>query len=254
MTYWSVFGFATGFAIIGAIGSLQAATIFQDNFESYADTTALRQAGAWGDAGASALTTFTLDTAVGNPVQSLRSEGGATAKHIFPETTPTDAQPLLWEFDFYWDGVGNKRLSGGLRDNGVGANNAILEMGFYNATAEGSGWAYRTVFLPNSSNWHSFDNQNIASAETWLHFSALIAETSITFAVSGDLGNSSAVVPANSAGITYDILRFGGPSDLSSAGGGGNFDNVSVSIVPEPTTLGLLALGGLACFGFRRMR
>ena len=228
--------------------------MFSDNFESYADTTALRQPGAWGDAGANALTSFTLDTVVGNPGQSLRSDGtGPTAKHIFPETTPTDAQPLLWQFDFYWDGAGNKRMTGGLRDNGIGANNAILEMGYYNATAEGSGWAYRTVFLPGSSNWHSFPNQVIASAGTWLHFSATIAETSITFNVSGDQGNSAAVVLANSSGITYDILRLGGPSDLSSPGFG-NFDNVSIAVVPEPATIGLLALGGLACIRFGRAR
>ncbi len=221
--------------------SLTAATIFSDDFESYADTTALRQPGAWGDAGASALTSYTLDTVVGNPGQSLHSDGtGPTAKHIFPETTPTDASPLVWQFDFFWDGAGNKRVSGGLRDNGVGVNNAILEMGYYNATAEGSGWAYRTVFLPGSTNWHSFPNQTIADANTWLHFAAVIGETDITFSVSGNKGSSSAVVPANSAGITYDILRLGGPSDLSSGGGGGNFDNVSVATVPEPITFALV--------------
>ena len=40
---------------------------------------------------------------------------------------------------------------------------------------------------------------------------------------------------------------------LSSTGGGrAHFDNVSVSVVPEPSGFGLLALGGLALLGRRR--
>ena len=37
----------------------------------------------------------------------------------------------------------------------------------------------------------------------------------------------------------------GGPSDVSSAGGAADFDNYSISQVPEPSALALLALGGL---------
>ena len=33
--------------------------------------------------------------------------------------TPSDANPLVWEFDFKDDGVGNKRLTGAMRDVGV---------------------------------------------------------------------------------------------------------------------------------------
>ncbi len=237
--------FISTFLLVGGIAATaNAATIFSDDFESYTSTAQMNAAGAWGDA-ASTANPGTLDTALGNPGQSLSHPGGATAKHIFPETVPTDATPLVWQFDMYWDGAGNKRISGGLRDNGVGANNAILEMGYYNATAEGSGWAYRTVFLPGSTNWHSFPVQTLADANTWLHFTATIGETSILFEASGNKGSTSATVPANSAGITYDILRFGGPSDLSSGGGGANFDNVSVSTVsvPEPTTIALTAYG-----------
>ena len=100
------------------------------------------------------------------------------------------------------------------------ALHAILEMGYYNNTAEGSGWAYRTVFLPNSTNWHSFPVQAIADANTWIHFKATIGESSILFEAAGNLATTSASVGAVSTGITYDILRLGGPSDLSSAGGG----------------------------------
>jgi hypothetical protein len=234
---------ATGPAASGAV-------IFSDDFESYANTAAMNAVGAWGDASSTA-NPGTLATAVGNPGQSMLHPGGATAKHIFAETTPTDTSPLVWEFDFFWDGSGNKRISGGLRDNGVGSNAALLELGFYNATAEGSGFAYRTALLAGSTNWHEFPNQTLASANTWLNFKATIGASSTLFEVSGDLGNSSASVPINSSAITYDILRFGGPSDLSSAGGGANFDNVSVSVVPEPASHGLLALAAVPALGRR---
>jgi PEP-CTERM motif len=49
-----------------------------------------------------------------------------------------------------------------------------------------------------------------------------------------------------------DSIRLGGPSSLSSGGGGGNFDNVSLEVIPEPATLGLMGLGGLAMLGRKR--
>ena len=41
------------------------------------------------------------------------------------------------------------------------------------------------------------------------------------------------------------VVRLGGPSNLSSAGGGGNFDDIYLAQIPEPATLTLLTLGGL---------
>lgn len=239
---------AAGALLIGGASTAKAVVLLQDDFESYADTAGMNA--AWNGA---PVGLGTLDQVEGNPGQSMLHPGGTTNKRVFAETIATDAMPITWEFDFLWDGAGNKRLSGGLRDNGVGANNGILEMGYYNAAVEGSGFAYRTVFLPGSTGWHLFPNAaTLADAGTWLHFKATIKASEIIFEVVGNKASSSATVPANSTGITWDIARFGGPSDLSSAGGGGNFDNLLIQQVPEPASLVLLASAGLMMIRRRR--
>ena len=41
------------------------------------------------------------------------------------------------------------------------------------------------------------------------------------------------------------VVRLGGPSNLSSAGGGGNFDDIYLAQIPEPATMLLLGAGAL---------
>lgn len=239
---------AAGALLIGGISTAKAVVLLQDNFESYANTAAMNA--AWN---APAVGPGTLDITTGNPGQSMFHPGGLTNKRLFTETVATDAMPIVWEFDMFWDGAGNKRISGGLRDNGVGALGALLEMGYYNASAEGSGFSYRTAIGAGSTNWHLFPGAaGLASANTWLHFKATVKASETIFEVTGNLNSSSATVPLNSTGLTYDIARFGGPSDLSSAGGGANFDNVLIQQIPEPVSLALLASGGLLMIRRRR--
>ena len=193
---------------------------------------------------------------------------GVTAKHVFTPTAPTDAAPIVWQFDFYDNGSvltppltagANKRATGGLRDNGDGGTlTAILEMGRYNDAAEAPlfGYAYRTAFLPGSTNWHLFPGTSVQ--EGWHHFRALIRASDITFEL--DLGadgsvDSSATVAANSTGVLYDVARFGGPSDTTTFDGfGANYDNVSIEAVPEPGTAWIAVIAGTLSVATRRYR
>lgn len=221
-----------------------ATTIFSDDFESYADTTAMQA--VWGAAGAG-----TLDGAFGNPGQSMAHPGGVDNIVTVPVQQATAAQPLVYSADIYDDGTAaNKRFTAGLRFSGV-AN--LLEMGMYN---DPNHYAIRAV-LPGP-NWIAFDNivddaGNPIDNEPivgWHRFQLVHDGSNATFTL--DLGatgiiNSTIVAPAAWHPNGVDSIRLGGPSSLSSPGGGGFFDNVSLSTVPEPTTLLLVSI---ACFGF----
>ncbi len=74
----------------------------------------------------------------------------------------------------------------------------------------------------------------------------------------GYTGELFSLTPAT--GATYALLTFGDGTELSNEGtfGGDNFAGFSeiqlYSVIPEPTTLSLLALSGLAMVGVRRRR
>ena len=256
----SIFGLAVCF--LGA--SIAHATVLvSEDFESYADTAAMQA--VWNEAPGGL---GTLDTAQGNPGQSMAHSGGTTSNLLFTATIPTDSAPLIWEFDFFDDGNTNKRITGGLRDNGGGSGlNSILEMGRYNSAIDPStgasidGYAVRTVFINGSpGNWATFVGIP-AVVQGWHHFKATIGASSILFELDlGDDGTFDAmrqITTSAGAGIAYNVARFGGPSNLSSAGGGGNFDNLQIAQVneqvPAPATLTLLGLG-LAGIGYQRRK
>ncbi|TWU30347.1 PEP-CTERM sorting domain-containing protein [Bythopirellula polymerisocia] len=242
---------------LAGIGQVQAATLLSDDFESYVDTAALNA--VWNEAPAGV---GTLDTAFGNPGQSLAHGGGSSQKRVFAATTPSDSAPIIWEFDLYDDGdTGGKRLTGGLRDNGAAAPlGALLEMGRYNDLADPEtggvtlvGYGIRTVFVGGTpGNWVTFVG-NPAIQQGWHHFKATVGETFINFEL--DLGDDGTVDAIRNIATTanakpYNVARLGGPSDLSSPSGG-NFDNISIRQIPEPASLLLM---GLACVGLGCVR
>lgn len=240
---------------LGLVGilaiSASATTIVSEDFESYADTAALGGVWSLGDG--------TLDTVVGNGGNSMAHPGtggsftGANTNSIsFAPVMPAAGEVLVYSADIYDDASSaNKRVTAGLR-TAAGAN--LIEMGMYNGPTH---YAVRTIlFASGGSNWVAFDNivddlgQPISNApvEGWHTFTVEITDSQATFMLdlNGDGNINATRVEAITASAGYDIIRLGGPSDLSSAGGGANFDNISLELVPEPSALVLLCLGGAA--------
>jgi MYXO-CTERM domain-containing protein len=236
------------------VTTAQAAIIVSDNFESYATSAALLA--AWPGNAATL-----LDAANGNPGQSAAhlasstAGSGAVNARTFAAVNPTDAQPLSLSVDIFDDGTSaNKRITTGLRN---GANN-IVELGMFNAPSH---YAFRLIlFASGNPNWVAFDTLGQsgianASAVRWNRFGAVIGDTQTAFTL--DLGadgsiEATHIVAAAPGAVGINEIRFGGPSALTSAGGGANFDNILLQTVPEPGCLSLLALGALGLVRRRR--
>ncbi|MFV2068989.1 MAG: PEP-CTERM sorting domain-containing protein [Pirellulales bacterium] len=228
-----------------------AEIVLQEDFESYADDAAMQA--VWNEEPAGL---GTLDTALGNPGQSMAHPAGTTSQRAFDPVSPleiptadpdvTRKLPVVWEFDFYDDGTDaenpNKRITSGLRTDAGGAElTSILEMGRYNDVTDVetgdkvSGYAIRNTFISaDPDNWITFDGNPPVEAG-WHHFRATILPTSILYELDlqGDgvdlfFRQVTIGIPANNA--NYNVVRLGGPSNLSSAAGGANFDNVKISL------------------------
>lgn len=229
-----------------------AATIFSDDFEAYSDTAAMQA--VWGADGLG-----TLDASAGNPGQAMAHPAGADNIVTIATQQASAANPLVYTADIYDDGTAaNKRFTAALRSASV-AN--LLEMGMYNSPNH---YAVRAV-LPGPS-WVAFsditddggtsiDNAPIVG---WHRYQVTLDGTSATFTL--DLGstgiiNATEVLEAAWHGNGVDSIRLGGPSSLSSPGGGGLFDNVSLvsTTIPEPSTLLLGCMAGLGLV-FRRKK
>ncbi|BDS06474.1 hypothetical protein NT6N_15140 [Oceaniferula spumae] len=236
--------------LAGGLKSADAATvIFSDDFESYSDTASMQT--VWGAAGLGS-----LNTTFGNSGQSMSHPGGTDNIITIGTQQATASEPLIYTVDIYDDGASaNKRLTAGLRSAGV-AN--LLEMGMYD---DPNHYAVRAV-LPGP-NWVAFDNimddggNPIANAPVvgWHRFQVVLDGTDATFTL--DLGstgivNATTVLAASWHPNGVDSIRLGGPSSLSSAGGGGFYDNVSLVSVPEPTSTCLLMISAMTMVVIRR--
>lgn len=247
-------------ALVAAPALTNAATIVSEDFESYADTAALGGVWSLGDG--------TLDTANGNPGQSLNHPGtgasfsGANTNSLsFAPVYPGPGETLIFQADIYDDGnSNNERNSAGLRA-AAGAN--IIEMGHYNSPSH---YAIRTVLFGAGSAgaWVAFPNLvddagDPLAGETavvgWHTYTAYITDSDVTFTLDlngdGNINGTYVAPVTQNAGFEFDIIRLGGPSDLGSVNGGVKFDNISLTLVPEPASA-LLALLGLAAAARRR--
>jgi hypothetical protein len=199
--------------------------------------------------------------------------GGSINKWATPfSAVPSATQNVVLSVDLGYDQIlNNKRLTLGLRYvNGMTTEN-ILELGFWNGLPfpPFTQFAHRTVLFPGSDNWQPYaldpaidtlaemPNQGLG----FHRFTATISLTDVTFGL--DLFNDGInnltglpgidaedVVVATVSANGFNDLRFGVPS---AGGASGNpllaLDNISlrlVNIVPEPTSLLLAGLLGMA--------
>lgn len=236
-----------------------ASASLMDDFESYGNTAEMQ--GAWGAAGAG-----TLDTGVGNPGQSIFHPGGTQNTRMLDTALAEAAgQPIVWEFDLLEEfPLGNKRVTATLDKTTFG----WLEFGLYNNLVEPIGGGtvdgYGMRILANGGEgWVSFPNDPV-SRTGWHHFKATITADEILFEawLAEGTNPGGGTQPAehvsytstahDGTGLIWDEVKIGGPSNVSSANGGAHFDNMSVTQIPEPATMALLLIGGVAMARRRR--
>lgn len=237
-------------ALASIAGSASAQVIVNETFEGYANTAAMQA--NWGATGLG-----TLNAGFGNPGQSATHPGGTVNSWIGSAfaITPSATEAIVLTADIYDDGLSaNERLTVGLR-NGA---NPLFEMGHYNSTVEH--YHVRVLNMYGGGDWQPIQaglKANTGQPAGWNRYEAVFTLTSLTVRI--DIGADGVFdglfqsFGAPSANLFND-LRFGGPSNLTSAGGGASFDNIrlEVVVIPEPATIGLLAMGGLVVIRRRR--
>jgi hypothetical protein len=172
---------------------------------------------------------------------------------------PTETENVRVSFDLYDSASSaNKRLTLGLRQDSGTAN--LFEMGMYNSVP-GPFYMFRFVGFPGvtfdgalepNAGWYAFHDLvddagapitppavgQSASVEGWHRFTAEFSPTQATLTL--DLnrdGNINATAVVDYTGFHtdgsggFDNVRIGGPSNVTSAGGGALWDNVMISLV-----------------------
>lgn len=238
---------AMGIAI--AIAQPAMATLIVDeDFEGYVDTAAMQA--NWGATGLG-----TLDNGFGNPGQSAAHPGGTVNSwggSAF-SLVPAAGDEVVLTADIYDDGTSaNERATVGLRNGAT----PLFEMGHYNGTTEH--YHVRVLSMYGADNWVPLSaglKTSSGQPAGWNRYQAIFSATSLTVTI--DLGADGSIdgtfVSAGAPSATPFVdLRFGGPSNLSSAGGGISVDNIRLETIPEPATLSLLALGGMSVLRRRR--
>lgn len=257
--------FAAAAAIACASQVAFATTILvNESFDTYADTAAMKL--VWGGAG----NLGTLDTTLSySPNNSAAHPGGAV--NIYQpgigSATPTAALDMVLSAKIYDNAlVANDRVTVGLRTGAA----PLFEMGRYNdwtplPALPVHTYGIRGLSLGNgitpSPGWKPFliGGNPIAPTVGWHSYEAtfsIATGLTVTLDLTSD-GTIDSTLQFTGDGATafgnFTELRFGGPSGLSSTGGGANFDDIRLALVPEPTSLVLAGLLG-AVVGCMRTR
>ena len=239
-------------AVIGAALTLTAQADLYDNFDSYANDAAFDA--AWT---VSVGTGLDLNTAefVSGP-NSVKNPG-TTAQQSRIAMTPVAANLLDFSFSFYDYQTGNSRdygmvysrAGGGAWTDSlnnllaIGKNNNITTTKYYARVSTATGAVYADGAASVTATWFALGGA--ADRSVGWHTAQITGEDDpnnagkvlYNFYIDGILGGSV----GNVANLNYNWTVLG--SGLSTAPNGLAFDNVSVSTVPEPSSLGFVALG-----------
>jgi hypothetical protein len=254
----SALSFAT---VLGAAGWAGAAPLLIDSFDDYADQAAFQA--NWGVVGT--LPSGQLSSAQSvSPSNSIRNVGTTVAaeamrnQRAFTESgTPSLDNIITFSFDFYDSNaaVAPYRQHSNLQDGAAPAvEGQLIAMGLNNnlsLTADGGNFYMGRVLGFNGGAFFKLnDNPALLRSTGWHNLKVEISDA-YRFYVDNQLAETVALNPA--AARSYDLVRLG--SGLSNAGNEAYYDNLVVSTagaVPEPATLGLLAVGTLGVLTRRR--
>lgn len=234
-------------AAVAAFASMAIAeTVYvDDDFESYADTADMQT--VWGSDGFGYLDqSFAFSGTQSFRHDAASGEATDNTIELGADVIPTDAEPVVLRGVIYDDGVGNKRFSIGVRSLNTFP---LFEMGMYNAVT-GVQYYTRMTFFPGlNPSWEPMPG-DLAAVEGWHTWEATFTGSDITVTLDltsdGTIDSTRNAVLGGVYGDGLGQIRLGGPSNLWSAGGGANIDDVYFAQVPEPATLLVLALGALA--------
>lgn len=264
-----------GAALLTWVGTASATVVFQDNFDSYANTAAFQA--AWpGDTYVAntngGLVISTAQAHSGTQSVNQTNEGtGRKSSHAITPTTPTDSTPLEWSFWFYdATGTGNLRQYCTLQDYAP-ASAQLLAIGTYNSGSNfvthaaatvsqlNSYYSARLAFGTGAPGWFLLNGTGAPTRSIgWHEMKVVLKDTAVDFQIdgvsaiqglSGAVGTFTATF-AVASGLSWDHVTVG--SGLSSANGGAFYDDVKIETTPEPATLAVLGLGSLLFVRRRR--
>jgi hypothetical protein len=277
-----------GVFLAGMVLVSQAASVFTDNFDTYANQAAFEA--AWTPIGTIAPVSATLATdQASSPPQSIRVDGTATTgqqrnQSSFAESGLVDTlTSITFSFDFYdssaaaapyrqfsvlQDGTGTatgQLIGMGLNNNHInsdsGGNFYMARITGYTPLAidpdggpnEGGTLASGAFFKLND-----FVNAPLRSTG-WHNFKVVIstddgASADFAFFVDNIFAEQVSNFGTAAQFRSYDVIRLG--SGFSNASNAAWYDNfsVEVTVVPEPSTFGLCLLGVAALVCRRRQQ
>jgi hypothetical protein len=263
--------------VAASITPAQAAIILIDNFDGYADQAAFQT--AWPAIGTVAPTSGELSTAqASSSPQSIRNAGTTTTGQMRNRRSfgdipaPAPGNPISWSFDFYDSAptVSPARNFSNLQDGTApSATNQLVAMGLNNnqtlANSGGNyymarilGYSVVTTADPDGGPAESVSGSGAffklndfgvgLRSSGWHNLKVLIStddglSTDYAFYVDGVLAEFVSNVGTAASIRQYDNIAIG--SGLSNASTEVFFDNMRLSVVPEPASLALVGLMGL---------
>lgn len=266
-----------------------AAVIMNDNME-YADQAAFQA--AWTPIGTVAPLSLELSTEqASSPIKSAKAPATATSnqsrnQRTFAETSTVFAlapgNSIIWSYDFYDSITGNPQRNYSNLQDGTGPGTTppgqLLSIGLNNnqvATDSGGNYYMARVlgFAHPAVDVDGGPNESAGGTGSGAYFKLndfgaglrSIGWHNLKIVLSTDDGNSldldfyvDNVLAEREHNIgtatslrSYDVIRMG--SGLSNGAANAYFDNMYLEVVPEPASLGVIALGGIALLRRRRI-